>query len=196
MYNGASFVTYFYKNQDIPDFLDPDDIIGWVSSGDNTTDVSELTLSPNRGFIILRRSTTADYEVAVFGDVIDDSVNVPIVEGFNLITVPYPVTGTVTLDSSGLFDAADTSFLTSLQPGLDVNSAELVVTWNGTGYDQYFYKNQDIPDFLDPNDTIGWVSSADNTTTVETTPLDGSFFILRRAPNPPLDWVFPSILAP
>ena len=198
IHDGADFITYFYKNVDIPDFLDANDVPeGWVSANDNTTEVGDLIIAPNQGFIILRRSSASDYEVTVFGDVIDQSINVPIVEGFNLISVPYPLEGQVTLDSSGLFDAADTGFLTSLQPGLDANSSELVVTWNGTSYEQYYYKNQNIPDFLDPNDLPeGWVSSADNTVDQGATPLDGGFFIQRKAPNPPLNWVFPSVVSP
>ena len=190
---GSGFVTYFYKNVNIPDFLDPNDITGWVTSADNTNDASNTPLPPNRGFIILRRATS-DFEVTAFGEVMDGSINVPIAEGYNLICVPYPIPDEVTLLSSGLYDAADPGFLTSLQPGLDTNDSELVVLWNGTGYTQYFYKNVNIPDFLDPNDITGWVSSADNTTDAGTTPLNGSFFILRKSPNPPIDLIFPSVL--
>ncbi|MGJ8725799.1 MAG: hypothetical protein ACSHYB_14660 [Roseibacillus sp.] len=195
-FEGGSFQTYFYKDENVPDFLDPNDVIGWVSSADNTIDVSSLTLAPNQGFIVMRRSTASAYEVVVYGDVIDDSINVQIVEGYNLVNVPYPIEGQVTLGNSGLYDAADTTFLTSLQPGLNASNAELVVAWNGTSYVQYFYKDENVPDFLDPNDVMGWVSSADNTVDVSSTPLDGAFFIQRKAPNPPLDWVFPTVMAP
>lgn len=196
LYNGTSFNAYFYKNQDIPDFLDPNDIIGWVSATNDEVDLSDLVLPPNKGVIVLRRSTASDFEIPVFGDVIDDSINVPIVDGYNLVSVPYPISGTVTLASSGLYSPSDTTYQTSLQPGLDANSAELVVTWNGSGYVQYFYKDQDIPDFLDSEDIVGWVTSADDSVDVGSTTLSGGFFILRKAPNPPLDWVFPSVLAP
>jgi uncharacterized protein (TIGR02597 family) len=194
-YDGAAFKTYFYKNVNIPDFLDPNDILGWVTSADNTTDVGDTILPPNEGFVILRRALTA-LSVVAFGDVIDDSVNVPIADGYNLICVPYPVSGSVTLGTSGLYDSEDTDYSHSLQPGLDANTAELVVLWDGTAYKQYFYKNVNIPDFLDPNDILGWVSSADNTTDASGTPLDGSFFILRKAPNPALNWVFPTVVSP
>ncbi|MDA0768269.1 MAG: hypothetical protein O3A87_11725 [Verrucomicrobia bacterium] len=195
LYDTASggFKTYFYKNLD--DFGDEEDVLGWVNASNNHVEVSSLVIAANRGFVYVRRDHTADLSITVFGDVIDSSINVAIIPGFNLVPVPTPVATGVTLGNSGLAptnptDPIDPSI--HLKAGFGAATADTIFIWNGSGYDTFFFKNVD--DFGDEDDVLGWVNASNNHTAVPDTSLEpGSFFISRSA-NPALDWVFPSIV--
>ncbi len=193
----GNFKTFFYKNID-DDFIGNDVLNGWVDAVDNTVEITNTAIiPPNRGFVYVRRDSGSDLDVTVFGDVIDNSITVQIVPGYNLINVPAPVATGVTLGNSGLApndpdDPIDLSI--HLAAGFDPATAEPIFIWNGSGYDTFFFKN--VLDDFEP-DAKGWVNAADTYNAVPNTSLEpGCFFISRKPTSPPLDWMFPSVVVP
>ena len=191
----SSFRSYFFKN-DAPLFsgeIDND----WVESGLVFDSAAETVIPPNQGFIYVRADETSALEVAVFGDVIDSAVSVSIAPGFNLIAVPLPVDTGVTLGTSGLNPAGGTAEDLSihLQGGINSTEAETIFIFDSSisNYRSYFFKN-DAPLFSGEI-VDDWVESGELSTSAANVSLaNGSFFIMRKAENPPLNWVFPSVL--
>lgn len=184
-FTGVS-TTYYYKNA--ATFSSP--FIGWVSSGNINTDASKTIIDPDFGFVYARTAQT-DLDLVVSGGVINSNINVPVGEGYNLVSVPYPVDKQLTLSTSGLYDANNFDINKHLKGAASVSQADQVLIRDGNTFKTYFYK--DSASFSSP--FIGWVESGNINADAGTTPLpQGSFFILRQFGNPPIKWKFNNVV--
>lgn len=177
--------TYFYKNA--ATFGNP--FIGWVESGATNVDASKTIIDPDFGFVYARKAQT-DLDLVVSGGVISSKINVPIGEGYNLVSVPYPVDKGLTLSTSNLYDPNSFDINKHLEGSTDVNTADQVLIRSGNTFKTYFYKN--AASFGNP--FIGWVEAGATNVDAGATPLpQGSFFILRQFGNPALKWEFQNV---
>ena len=195
----AGFRNYFFRNGGSP--VNPNDIEdNWVESGFNEVNASQTVISPSQGFIYLRREQDSPLEVTLFGDVITSSVSVAIIPGFNLVAVPAPVDTNVSLGTSGLRPTGNDpeDLAIHLQGGLTANEAETILIYDNAiaSYRTYYFRNGGSP--VNPNDIENdWVEDGDVLNSAADTSLNGgSFFVARKATNPALNWVFPSVMAP
>jgi len=123
LYNSltGSYDAYYYNTVATsgPPFNNPLHI-GWVKAGERTIDAANTPISPDDGFIY-KRVSTSSYTVNVNGTVITNAIKVPIIPGYNLVTIPYPVDKSITLATSNLAD--------DLQAG-NQNTADQVLLYN------------------------------------------------------------------
>lgn len=189
----SSYKVYYYNDETNP--FNPNEKIGWVSGTLNTVLADDTIIGPTQGFIILNRNDSGIYSKPVFGDVIDDDIAVRIApDGYNLVTVPYPIDAGTTLGTSNLYPADPNDYDPGLhlKPGANTSEADVILVFNGSGYDSYFQNNNDGAPF--GNFHVGWVSATNKSINAASTPISsGSIFILRQD-NLALDWVFPSVL--
>ena len=187
-----SFSVYFFNTNEGDVFTSFH--VGWVSQGSPTVPAEDTIIPPNQGFIILSRNTAA-FEIPVFGDVIDEDVTVPILaEGYNLITVPYPVATGFTLATSGLYDADNFDPQVHLRPGGNTEEADQVVLRIDNSY-QIFFVNDDEGDIFSSRH-LGWISQNSPDVDASSTIIpQGAFFIFRRDDGVPIDWTFPSAVS-
>ena len=191
--NANNFIPY-YLNTIGGGLFNPNEHLGWVGPAGDNVSADDTVISPNTGFVIVHRGTSA-YSRPVFGEVLDTVINVPIVsDSSNLVTVPYPIDTGLTLGTSGLYPQNPNDFdpAIHLLAGGNINEAETVLLWDGTQYIPYFYNDDDGGIFA--NNHVGWVSSFDTSTDASNTPISGgSFFVVRSDTSPSFRWTFPSI---
>lgn len=162
--NGSGFDQYFYSSGGALGE-------GWRKVGSANADQSAVPLKFNGGIAIYARTAKP---VVIVGQVKPGKTIVNLQTGNNFVANLCPVNkaGTTpseegrTLDNSGL------------QAGLKGDTAshlaDLVLLWNGSGYDQYFYSTGGFSG-------TGWRQIGQGQTNKASTPLpDGAFVILRR----------------
>jgi uncharacterized protein (TIGR02597 family) len=167
--NGASYDQYFYSSGGIIG-------TGWRKVSGGSTDRSSVSFYYSDGFIINAKSAKA---VTVTGEVKTGKTSVVLETGNNFLANLCPVNagGTSpsvegrTLGNSGLYTGSST---TGLLGATSATLADLVMIWNGSSYDQYYYSTGGIVG-------TGWRKVSGGTTDRASIALpDGAFVVLRR----------------
>jgi len=149
---------------------------GWRKVGSGTTNQSAVPLYLTDGFLIMARSPKA---ITVTGQVKTGSTSVLLETGNNFITNLCPVNAGGaspspegrTLGSSGLYTG---NTATGLAGGFSFETADAVLIWNGSGYNQYYYSTGGFTG-------IGWRKTDTGSADHSAAPLpDGSFIVVRR----------------
>ncbi|TDU67252.1 uncharacterized protein (TIGR02597 family) [Prosthecobacter fusiformis] len=165
--NGSGFDQYFYANG-AGSYTQ-----GWRLIGDATTNQAKVPLKLNGGFAI-RAGTSKS--ITIVGQVKPGQTLVNLQPGNNFVANLCPVK----------FDAADVNpdqvgrnlgnsgLSTDLTPGVHYRQADLVLIWNGTGYDQYYYSSGGLAG-------QGWRLLGGDNSDRSAVPLpDGAYVIFRR----------------
>ncbi|MBT8043401.1 MAG: TIGR02597 family protein [Verrucomicrobiae bacterium] len=173
--------------------------IGWVRSDARENDASNIPIYPDDGFIYKRVNHVSGFSLSVSGNVITNNIKVPVINGYNLITIPYPVDKSITLATSGLRPENDVDF--------DVNkhliagsrsTADQVILYNAVSkqYETYYYNNEPYVGPI-PGRTYhqGWVNSSarENDAASTVIPAGRAIFILRREGSPAFNWEFNNV---
>lgn len=162
--NGSGFDQYFYSTGGVQGQ-------GWRQVGQGTANKANVPLEFNGGFAIRARAAKA---VVIVGQVKPGATRVNLQPGNNFVANMCPVNagGTTpsaegrTLNNSGLQQA--------LQGGTASPQADLVLLWNGQGYNQFYYSTGGLTG-------TGWRQIGAGAADKSATPLpDGAYVILRR----------------
>jgi len=169
--NGSGYDQYFYSSGGIIG-------AGWRKVGASPANTNQVNvpLYYTDGFLIQARSSKS---VTITGEVKTGKTQLVLETGNNFVVNLCPVNagGTTpssegrTLGNSGLYNAT----AQGLTAGTS-NTADLVLIWNGTGYDQYFYSSGGIIG-------SGWRligASPANSDKSSTALPDGAYIVLRR----------------
>jgi hypothetical protein len=150
--------------------------VGWRRNGGGNTNRAGLPLYLTDGFLI---SAKAPKSITITGQVKSGATTIVLDTGNNFITNLCPVnaggaspsTEGRTLGNSGFYTG---NAQTGLAGGTSLNVADVVLIWNGTGYDQYYYSTGGFAG-------VGWRrNGGGNTDRAPTALPDGSFIIVRR----------------
>lgn len=147
---------------------------GWRKAGDNQTDMANVAIFPDEGLLVRRRAAS-DISITLPGSIKTHNSRTALVQGFNLVSLSYPVD--VTLDSLGLDS--------KLTAGSSATSADVIYMVTNEGqFERYYY--QSAPVFAGGN---GWRKAGDNATdqAAATVPAGSSIIVLRRDASG-IDW--------
>ena len=149
--------------------------VGWRKVGGGSTSRSGFPIYFTDGFLILARSGKS---ITVTGAVKPGQTTVVVETGNNFFTNLCPVNAGGanpsvegrTLGNSNLYNGTANGLIGTSS----ANTADLVLIWNGTGYDQYYYSTGGIPG-------VGWRRVGGGNTDRASIPFpDGAFIVLRR----------------
>lgn len=166
--SGAGYDQYFYSTGGAPG-------VGWRRVGGGNTSRAHVPLYYTDAFLIFVRG--APKALTVAGSVKPDQTTVVLETGNNFLCNLCPVnagganpsSAGRTLGNSNLYNGTAQG-LTGGPSGL----ADLVLFWNGTGYNQYYYSLGGAPG-------IGWRQVGGGNSSRATVALpDGAFMVLRR----------------
>jgi len=147
----GSYSTYYYQTDPFGGFLGGD---GWRAAGNNSTDMSGVTLAADDG-IFIKRISAGDVSFVVTGTVntIDHRRDLP--NGYSLVSYPFAVD--TTLDDSGIYSATN-----GYQSGADVNTSDAVFVIGSDGSFTLYYRQTDpFGGFLGGD---GWRTAGDTST--------------------------------
>ncbi|MFK7910978.1 MAG: TIGR02597 family protein [Akkermansiaceae bacterium] len=172
---------------------------GWVKSSDLTADASSTPIYPDDGFLYKRVPMTP-FTISVNGSVIVSKIKVPVINGYNLITIPYPVDKSITLDNSGLRPGDGETFDSNIHlTAGNKDTADHVVMFNSgsQSFETYYFNNASNPLPVGGVFHQGWVKSTQLTADAASTaiPAGTAIFILRRNGNPAFNWNFDSVVS-
>jgi hypothetical protein len=163
---------------------------GWVNANSPNVDASNAAIYPDAGFIYSRVVNTG-FDVSVSGQVITNAIKVPVISGYNLVTIPYPVDKSTTLGTAGL-DALLTSG--------SKETADHVVIYDQTNKVYKTYYRNTVASSGPPFNTPfhqGWVNA--NSPNVDASavdiPVGAGIFIFRRTGGA-FNWPFQNVLTP
>lgn len=166
LWNGSNLESYYYLASR-----------GWRKVGDTSTDAGGTVIPFYRAVLVKRQGSTA-VSFALSGTAKTGLSTIPIAAGDNYLGNVCPTN--LTLAGSGLY-TGDSS--TGIAPG-DASSADLVMFWNGTGFDSYYYLTGK-----------GWRKVGDTSTDASSKVIgEGTGFILRRLNGSSFNWRLPEIL--
>lgn len=166
LWNGSSLDSYYYLSGS-----------GWRRVGDTSTDASSVVIPFYRA-VVVKRQQGAALSLALSGTVKTGLTSIPVNAGDNYLGNVYPAS--FTLGTSGLY-TGDSS--TGVQAG-DAASADLVMFWNGSAFDSYYYQTGS-----------GWRKVGDASTDAGAkTIAAGTGFILRRVGSSSFNWRAPETL--
>lgn len=169
VWNGGGFDTYYYQTTGIGG-------TGWRNAAARSTDASGTVILPNQ-FFLVKRGQSAAVSVNVNGSIKAGQTTAGIAAGFNFIANPYAVD--MTLASCGIYTGNASTGLA----GGSAATADLVLLWNGTGFDTYFYQT---------SGGTGWRKTTDLATDAGATALPaGTGFIVRRVNSGAFTWIMP-----
>ena len=125
----------------------------------------------------------------------------PLINGFNLVTVPYPVDKSVTLGTATFRPVNDVDFDVNIHLAAGTrDTADQVLIYNSTTkqYETYYYNNATNPLPVGGVFYQGWVNATDLTTDAKDTaiPSGAANFILRKTGRPAFNWVFSNVVTP
>ncbi len=162
--NGAGFDSYFYCTGGA--FGQ-----GWRREGAGTTDQADVPVLLGGGGALFARSAKS---VILTGMVKPGPTRVTLRTGNNYVTNLCPVNASGENASSEGRTLGNSGLATGLQSGIAAEKADLVLLWNGSGYDAYFHASGG------PLGN-GWRKAGAGTTDQADVALpDGAFVILRR----------------
>jgi len=150
--------------------------VGWRSPSDVFANAGGRVIYPDDGLVIRRKQSGAA-AVVLMGAVKTGQTSFPIQPGTNIVA--NACAAPVTLGSSGLQASG-------LAAGGDASAADLVLIWNGQGYEGYYYQSGS------PIGGVGWRSGSDVFADASGTqiPVGAAVIIKRRLPNG-FDWKLP-----
>ncbi len=159
LYGAGGFTRHYYFPGGFG--LDP----GWR---DEDGDYSGSTILHFGDGLVINTSDTETKEIVISGSVKLGPTNVPLYEGFNLVSNPSPVEGRLTLANSGIKEG--------LKVGTAATADVVYIPSSSGGFDKYYYFPGGFG--LDP----GW-RNVDTGVYSNDTPLPdaGSFFIDRQS---------------
>jgi len=170
LYRGSGFVTYYYQTSGAGGQ-------GWRKKGDSFTDASSSVIYPDDGILIARQQN-ASVSLTINGAVKTGQTSIPVVSGYSLLGNVYAAG--MTLSSSNLY-TGDSA--TGIASG-NINTADQVLFWNGTGFDTYYYQTSGAGG-------TGWRKKGDSFTEAQNTAIPvGAALFLSRA-GAPFNWVAP-----
>jgi uncharacterized protein (TIGR02597 family) len=161
LFSSGDFSKYYYFSGG---FGQP---AGWYDEGGNSA--NDVSIHFGDGLIIETRDAAVK-TISISGSVKLGPTNVPIYQGFNLISNPSPVKGRLTLANSGLKDG--------LLAGTAA-TADIIYLPDGSGsFDKYYYFNGGF------GQPAGWYESESGANAdAVILPDAGSFFVDRRTGN-------------
>lgn len=163
--NGSGFDEYFYSTSGAQG-------TGWRQVGQGTADKASVPLkSLNGGFAIYARSAKA---VVVVGQVKPGKTRVTLQSGNNFVANLCPVNAAGDSPSTEGRTLGNSGLQTGLATGVSSKQADLVLLWNGLGYDQYYYSTGGLAG-------TGWRKIGSGSTSQDSKALpDGAYIIYRR----------------
>jgi len=172
LYNGTAYERYFFLTG-----------AGWRNVNDPNTDAAQTRLYPDDGVILARRGNTP-INVVLMGAVKTGQTSVPTFPGTNVVSNTYAAP--MTLASSGLVVlAGGVPDPTKGLAGGNVSTADVVLLWNGTSYDHFYYQTEGIGG-------VGWRKGGAPTIDASATQIAvGASFVITRKVDTAFDWVSP-----
>jgi uncharacterized protein (TIGR02597 family) len=151
---------------------------GWRKLGDISTDMGNVAVFPDEGLIVKRRSD-GEVKVTLTGSVKTSPAMTPIVKGFNLISMSFPVD--TTLKDIGLYTEDEA---TGMKPG-STSEADRIYLLNSAGaFEIYYFQN--APFFAGGD---GWRVLGDISTDAEGTVINaGQSIVLKRNSDNEFVW--------
>jgi hypothetical protein len=147
---------------------------GWRKAGDIQNDMSNVAIFPDEGLLV-RRIAATDISITLPGSIKTHNSRTTLVNGFNLVSLSYPVD--TTLDSLGLD--------TKLTSGSSPSNADVIYMVDSSGQFERFYY-QTAPVFAGGN---GWRKAGDITTDQKDVSISaGSAIIVLRRDVSGIDW--------
>lgn len=129
--NGSGFDEYFYSTGG-------DQGTGWRQVGQGSTDQAAIPLEFTGGIAIYARSAKS---VIIVGQVKPGKTMVTLQTGNNFVANLCPVNAAGDNASTEGRTLGNSGLQTGLTSGVASNQADLVLLWNGQGYDQYYYSS-------------------------------------------------------
>ncbi len=166
IYNGTGYDSYFYRTAGTP---------GWRIVGDNATPRDGVLIYPDDG-IILKRNVATVVNVTLMGAVKLGQSSYAVLSGNNFIA--NPCASPMTLLSCGIYTGNSATGLL----GGSAGTADKVLTWNGSGYNSYFWRTAGTP---------GWRLVGDNTTDVGSTVIPINSNVIVQRAGAAFNWVIP-----
>lgn len=127
--NGGGYDEYFYSTGGAQG-------VGWRQVGEGTADQAGVPLDFSAGFSLYARSVKS---VVIVGQVKPGKTKVTLQTGNNFVANMCPVNAAGTGASTEGRTLANSGLQQALAGGIAFNQADLVLLWNGAGYDQYYY---------------------------------------------------------
>lgn len=192
---GNGYETYYYNNEANPLPVGAPFYQGWVNSSDRTTNASKTPIYPDDGFAY-RRASTTPFTISVNGTVLSNQIKVPITQGYNLVTVPYPVDKSITLDTSNLRPTGTDIFDINIHlVSGNAETADQLLIYGPSGFETYYFNDEPNPLPVGAPFHQGWVNSSDRTTDAKDIliPSGSGIFILRKTGRPAFSWIFSNI---
>jgi hypothetical protein len=168
--SGSGYDQYFYSTGGAPG-------VGWRRVGGGNTPRGYVPLYYTDGFLILVRG--APKSITVAGSVKPNQTTVVLENGNNFLCNLCPVNAGGANPSASGRTLGNSNLYNGTSQGLTGGpsaTADLVLIWNGSGYNQYYYSLSGAPG-------VGWRQVGGGNTNRASIPLpDGAFMILRRGP--------------
>ncbi len=165
--NGTDFDRYFYSSGG-------DQGVGWRLVGGGTVDQSDVPIFPTEGMAI---RALASKTVQVVGQVKPGATQVRLETGYNYVANLCPVSAGGDQPSPLGRTLGNSGLAAGLAGAAASSNADLVLFWNGTGYDQFYHSTGGLAG-------AGWRKVGSGRADQAAAPLpDGAFIILRRG-NP------------
>jgi uncharacterized protein (TIGR02597 family) len=162
--NGSGFDKYFYCSGGAQG-------AGWRKQGGGVTDMAEVPLPLAGGMAIRARSAKT---ILLVGQVKPGATQVSLQTGHNYVANLCPVNASGTGASSQGRKLGNSGLEQGLTGGTASSLADLVLLWNGKGYDQYYFSTGGLAG-------NGWRKVGDVATSQADVALpDGAFIIFRR----------------
>lgn len=162
--NGNGFDEYFYS-------IGGAQGVGWRLVGGGMTDQATVPLEFSGGVAIRARSAKS---IIIVGQVKPGKTMVTLQTGNNFVANLCPVNATGETPSTEGRTLGNSGLQTGLTGGLAYTQADLVLLWNGQGYDQYYYSTGGLTG-------IGWRRTGLGRSDKSGVALpDGAFIIFRR----------------
>ncbi len=145
--------------------------IGWRLAGGDATSQANVPVLLTSGMAILAKSAKT---ILLVGQVKQGNTQVTLQTGHNYVANLCPVNSAGTGASTQGRTLANSGLSAGLTGGTASELADLVLIWNGRGYDQYFYSTGGLAN-------TGWRKIGAGTQSQDTVALpDGAFVIFRR----------------
>lgn len=151
--------------------------IGWRKGGSPTVDASTTPIAPFAGLTI-KRQQAANFSFVICGSVKTGQSSIPIVPGNNAVANVYATS--MTLGDSGLYTG---NAATGIAGGT-ITTADQVLTWDGIGYNVYYYQTFGVSG-------VGWRSSSNQTDVSGTVIPAGTSVVINRKASSSFSWVSP-----
>lgn len=162
--NGSGFVQYFYSTGGAQG-------VGWRLASGGSVDQANVRVPFGAGLVI---QTLGVRSLVLSGQVKTGKTRVTLQTGWNFLANLCPVNAGGTSPSTAGLTLANSGMQTFLTAGRASALADLVLIWNGTGYNQYYYATGGLAG-------TGWRRIGAGSADQGSVPMpDGAFVIQRR----------------